>query len=64
MISEPPFQIAIVQVMTRFITSTATVTVTVALNGTLIMCKDGIGMLPDQNTTINLKGEHVLIVSA
>ena len=64
MISDPPFQIAIVQVMTRFITSTATVTVTAALNGTLIMCQDGIGMLPDQNTTINLKGEHVLIVTA
>ena len=64
MISDPPFQFAIVQVMTGFITSTATVTATADLNGTLVMCQDGIGMLPDQNSTIHLNGEHVMIVSA
>ena len=63
-ISDPPFQFAVGQVMTGFITSTATVTVTAELNGTLVMCQDGIGMLPDQNSTIYLKGEHMMIVSA
>ena len=61
MISDPPFQFAVVQVMTGFITSTATVIATADLNGTLVMCQDGIGMLPDQNSTIYLKGKHVMV---
>ena len=45
--------------MTRSITSTATVTATVDLNGTIVVCRDGIGMLPDQSSTIMIIGEHV-----
>ena len=56
-ISDPPFQFTVTEVMTgTSITSTATVTIT-HLNGTLVVCRDGIGMLPDQITTINIIGE-------
>ena len=58
-IFDPPFQFAVTEVMTgTSITSTATVIATADLNGTLIMCQDGIGMLPDQNITINLRGRY------
>ena len=62
-ISDPPFQFAVTEVMTATsITSTATVTVTTHLNGTLVGCRDGIGMLPDQSSTINILGKHLLLV--
>ena len=57
--SDPPFQFAVTEVrIGTSITSTATVNVTANLNGTLFVCQDGIGMLPDQSITINLQGEH------
>ena len=58
MISDPPFQFTVTEVMTGHITSTATVTVTADLNGTLIVCRDGIGILPDQISTIRIIGEN------
>ena len=60
----PPFQFNITEMRTgTSITSTATVNATAYLNGTLVMCRDGIGMLPDQRSTINLRGEHVVTTS-
>ena len=57
--SDPPFQFSVTEVVSGIsITSTATVTATADLNGTLVVCQDGIGMLPDQNSTINLNGKH------
>ena len=57
--SDPPFQFTVTEVMTgTSITSTATVTVTTHLNGTLIVCQDGIGMLPEQSRIINILGEN------
>ena len=49
-------------VMGTSIKSTATVTVTTELNGTLVVCRDGIGMLPDQNSSINILGEHSVLL--
>ena len=58
-ISDPPFQFTVTEVMTgTSITSTATVTVTTELNGILIVCRDGIGMLPEQSSIINIIGEN------
>ena len=55
----PPFQFTVTEVATdTSITSTATVTITRDLNGTLVVCGDGVGMLPDQNNTINIIGEN------
>ena len=55
----PPFQFIVTEVMPgTSIISTATVNATTNLNGTLIVCQDGIGMLPDQSTTINIVGEN------
>ena len=63
-ISDPPFQFSVTEVMPgTSITSTATVTATANLNGTLVMCLDGNLVLPAQNTTINLRGEHAVIVN-
>ena len=64
--SNPPFEFSVTEVMqgTSILTSTATVNTTQDLNVTLILCRDGLGMLPDQNTTINLRGEHEVIVCA
>ena len=59
MVSNPPFQFNVTEVMTGSITSSATVTATVDLNGTVVVCWDGIGMLPDQSSTITIIGEHV-----
>ena len=60
----PPFQFSVTEVrIGSSITSTATVTVTADLNGTLVMCQDGNLALPDnQNSTINLRGEHIVTV--
>ena len=58
--NHPPFQFNVTEVMTGSITSTATVTATVDLNGTIVVCRDGIGMLPDQSSTIKLSGEVCL----
>ena len=54
----PPFQFTVTEVMTGSITSTATVTTTADLNGTIVLCRDGVGMEPDQSTTINIVGEN------
>ena len=53
----PPFQFAVTEVMTGSITSTATVNATADLNGSLVVCRDGIGMLPEQSSSINIIGE-------
>ena len=58
-ISHYQFQFTVTEVMTGSITSTATVNVTADLNGTLVVCQDGVGMLPEQNNTINVIGEQV-----
>ena len=58
-ISDWPFNFTVTEVMTGSITSTATVNATIDLNGTLVVCQDGVGMLPEQNSTINVVGEHV-----
>ena len=57
-ISEPPFQFNLIEVMTGSITSTATVNAIPDLNGTTVLCQDGIGMLPDQSSSINIIGKH------
>ena len=58
-IPNPPFQFTVVEVMTgSIIISTATVNATADLNGTAVLCQDGIGMLPDQSSTITIIGEH------
>ena len=54
----PPFQFTVTEVMTGSITSTATVTATVNLNGTLVVCRDGVnGSKPEKHNTIKLSGE-------
>ena len=60
----PPFQFAATEVVPGVnITSTVTVNATTDLNGTLVVCQDGLGILPDnQNSTITLIGEHGVIV--
>ena len=59
-VSKPPFQFNVTEVMTGSnIISTATVTATADLNGTIVLCQDGIGTLPDQRSTITIIGEHV-----
>ena len=59
-----PFQFTVTEVVPgTSITSTATVNANADLNGTLVVCRDGVGMLPDQNITINLRGEHVASAS-
>ena len=61
-IPDPPFEFNVTEVRTgTSITSTATVTATADLNGTLVSCEDGIGSLPAQSSTINLRGEYVHI---
>ena len=58
-ISNPPFQFNVTEVMTGSnIISTATVNATADLNGTTVLCQDGIGMLPNQNNTINIIGKY------
>ena len=60
----PPFQFNVTEVMTGSITSTATVTATADLNGTLVVCRDGVGTLPDQSITMNLRGEYSILLYA
>ena len=61
-IPNPPFQFNVIEVMmTGSIISTATVTATADLNGTVLLCQDGIGMLPNQNNTINIIGKHSVL---
>ena len=58
--SDALFQFTVTEVMMgTSITSTATVNATADLNDTLIVCRDGIGMLPDQSSIIyiNIIGE-------
>ena len=63
-ISEPPFQFNVTEVIPgTSITSTATVTATAGLNGTLVVCQDGLGILPDQSSIIHIRGEHTVGVS-
>ena len=58
-ISAPPFQFNVTEVTASNIRSTATVNATADLNGTLVSCQDSIlGMLPIQNSTINIIGEY------
>ena len=60
--SDAQFQFAVTEVvMGTSIKSTATVTVTTELNGTLVVCRDGIGMLPEQSGSINIIGEHSIL---
>ena len=60
-ISDHPFQFTVTEVMTgTSITSTATVIATVDLNGTQVVCRDGIGMEPEQNSIINFRGECLI----
>ena len=56
-----PFQFTVTEVMTGSIISTATVTATADLNGTVLLCQDAIGMLPNQNNTINIIGKHSVL---
>ena len=61
MISDHPFQFTVTEVMTgTSITSTATVNATIGLNGTVVVCRDGIGMEPEQNSIINFRGECLI----
>ena len=60
--SDHPFEFNVTEVVPgTSITSTATVNVTADLNGTLVLCKDGNLVLLNQNTTINLRGEHAVV---
>ena len=55
----PPFQFTVTEVIPGVsITSTGTVTATIDLNGTLVVCRDGIGMEREQRNTIGIIGEH------
>ena len=57
-----PFEFAVTEAVPgTSITSTATVNVAVNLNGTLVLCEDGNLLLPNQNGTINLRGEHAVV---
>ena len=58
-IPDPPFQFTVTEVMTGSITSTATVTATVDLNGTLVVCRDGVRRKTEHCYTINVIGDHV-----
>ena len=61
-ISKTPFQFNVTEVMTESnIISTATVMATSDLNGTIVACQDGIRMLPDQNSTINVIGKYLVL---
>ena len=59
-ITDHPFQFTVTEVMTgSSIISTATVNATVDLNGTLVICRDGVRRETEQRNTINIMGEHV-----
>ena len=60
--SDHPFEFAVTGMMPgTSITSTATVNVTANLNSILVLCEDGNMVLPNQNATINLRGEHATV---
>ena len=60
--SDHPFQFVVTEVVPGIsITLTSTVNVTENLTGTLVVCEDGNLVLPNQNTTINLRGEHAVV---
>ena len=60
---DPPFEFNVTEVIPgENITTTATVIATISLNGTLVSCEAGIGSLPGQSSTINLRGECVVSV--
>ena len=62
-IPDPPFEFNVTEsVPGTSITSTATVNATIVLNGTLVLCRDGNLVLPAQNSTLNLRGEHGMCV--
>ena len=62
-ISDPPFEFNVTEVVPgTSITSIAIVNITEGLNGTLIMCQDGNLVLPDQTSTISLRGEHLQLL--
>ena len=55
-----PFQFNVTETGSSII-STATVTATADLNGIMILCQDGIGMLPNQNNTITIIGTQYFV---
>ena len=58
-IPDGPFEFNVTEVVPgTSITSTATFNATANLNGTLVLCQDGNLVLPNQNATIILRGEH------
>ena len=60
--SDHPFEFVVTgMVPGTSITSTATVNVTANLNSILVLCEDGNMVLPNQNATINLRGEHATV---
>ena len=64
-ISDPPFEFNVTEVVPGSnIISIARVNITEDLNGTLVVCEDGNLVLPNQNTTINLRGEQPVILCA
>ena len=60
-ITDHPFQFTVTEEMTGSITSTATVIATVDLNGTLVVCRDGVRRETEQRNTINIIGENYTI---
>ena len=56
-ITDPPFQFTVTEEITGNITSTATVTATVDLNGTQVVCRDGVERKTEHLYTIKLRGE-------
>ena len=62
--TDAQFRFAIMSVSTGSITSTAVFTAAEDLNGTLVLCRDGNLILPDdQNRNIKLRGEYMVIVN-
>ena len=62
--TDSQFRFVIMSVSAGSITSTAVFNATEDLNGTLVLCRDGNLMLPDdQNRIINLRGEYMVIVN-
>ena len=55
-----PFQFTVTEVTMESIISTASVNATTDLNGTLVVCWDGIGNKTSQRNTITLRGELCL----
>ena len=61
-ISNSPFQFNVTEVITgSYIISTATVNATADLNGTTVLCQDGIEMHQDQSSTIMIIGKCLVL---